>query len=106
MQHTYQLIADSDGKVSPDFRRSIVERYLTFVLSVGWCPSEVYHGGGAPDPEKLEEWRDLFLREIKDKFVGASVESISALRDAFDLLDPAKCYMLDGAHWLEKELFS
>jgi hypothetical protein len=38
--------------------------------------------------------------------MGATARATKVLRDAFDKLDQGKCYMLDGAGWLEQELFS
>jgi hypothetical protein len=99
------VIADSEEQVSEAFRKAIIERYLTFLLAIAWCPSEAYSSPPYPEPEKLTEWRDLFLKELKDRFMRASAQSIAVLRDTFDALDYGKCYMLDGADWLEDELF-
>jgi hypothetical protein len=100
------VMADSNDRVSDSFRRTIIEEYLTFQLAVAWCPSEAYSVPPYPDKEALTEWEHLFLEQLQDRFQGATAHARTVLKDAFDNLDQGKCYMLDGAEWLEHELFS
>jgi len=96
-------IADSAGKVSPEFRSSLIQEYLKFVLELGWEPSEVCFGLDR-DAAGLGAWRDLFLRKLQDLFKGGL--RFGELQKGFDSLDQGKRYVFEGYDWLEGELFT
>jgi hypothetical protein len=51
----------------------------------------------------LNAWRDLFLDELKERFVGDHHRR-DALVAAFQSLDRGKRYVREGFDWLKKEL--
>jgi len=97
-------IADSQQQVAREFRGSIIEQYLVFILKLGWQPNEVcFHLAQGADG--LQVWRDLFLKELKERFAGDRPERIDALNSAMESLDQGKRYVFEGYGWLQKELF-
>jgi hypothetical protein len=82
----------------------IMEQYLLFVLELGWEPSEVFFGPLGNGVEGLQIWRDLFLRELQQRFAGSSPREIKALQDAMNSLDQGKRCVLEGYEWLERAL--
>jgi hypothetical protein len=98
-------IANSQHQVGPDFRKSIIQDYLVFILKLGWQPSEIFLGPVGDNVDGLDVWRDLFCVELKVRFVGADFTRRKALKDAFESLDHAKSYVYEGRAWLEKKLF-
>ena len=98
-------LADSEKKVSPSFRDSLIREYLNFVLELGWEPSEVYYGPGGNGVNGLEAWRDLFTDELRQRFVGDSGPRLDALQSAMQSLDSGKMYVFHGSKWLEQKLF-
>jgi hypothetical protein len=96
-------ISDSEGQVSPDFRRNIIEQYLLFILALGWGPSEA--GAGIENStEGLDAWRDLFVCELQHDFAG-NASGKQVLRETMDSLDQGKRYVSDGFDWLDVKLF-
>ena len=98
-------IATSQDQVGPQFRSQVIREYMLFVLALGWQPSEIYLGPGAEAVEGLEAWRDLFLSELKARFVGGNSAERTVLRDALESLDQGKRHVYEGCDWLEEELF-
>jgi hypothetical protein len=98
-------IADSEAQVSPAFRNQLIKEYLLFVLALGWEPSEIFHVSIGKGSSGFDVWRDLFVKELQDRFVGESVRK-KALKAAFNSLDQGKGYVFDGSSWLEEKLFS
>jgi len=96
-------IADSEKQVSPSFRKSLIRRYLVFVLELGWGPGEVYHGS-AGNVQGLDAWRDLFAEELRERFAGDSGPRLDALKNALKSLDQGKMYVFHGYKWLEQKL--
>jgi len=77
---------------------------LVFILKLGWQPNEVcFHLAQGADG--LQVWRDLFLKELKERFAGDRPERIDALNSAMESLDQGKRYVFEGYGWLQKELF-
>jgi hypothetical protein len=97
-------IADSEKQVGPSFRNHIIQQYLTFVLELGWEPSELYFGHIGNGVDGLQIWRDLFLKELQERFAGGSPRTINALQNAMKSLDHGKRYVFEGYEWLEKSL--
>jgi hypothetical protein len=97
-------IADSQGQVSLSFRNEIIKRYLLFVLALGWEPSEIYHGSSGHNLEELKVWRDLFLRELQERFAGDS-RGRAVIMEAMESLDQGKRFVFEGYDWLEQKLF-
>jgi hypothetical protein len=97
-------IADSGDQVSPEFRHDAIRQYLLFVLALGWQPNEVSPGLGNDDCD-FDEWRDLFLRDLKARFRSPNDVEREALKNAFESLDRGKYFVLEGYDWLENELF-
>jgi hypothetical protein len=97
-------IADSEQQVASEFRRYAIKQYLVFILQLGWEPSEVYFGPAAGNVEELDIWRDLFLSQLQNRFVGANQIQRAALQDAFESLDRGKRYVYEGYTWLEEKL--
>jgi hypothetical protein len=96
-------IAGSENEVSPDFRKSIIRRYLRFVLALGWGPSEV--GPGVRNNTRgLDVWRDLFVGELQRRYLG-NPSSKQVLKDAMVSLDRGKVFVSEGYEWLEEKLF-
>jgi hypothetical protein len=89
--------------VSVDFRNSIIVEYLAFMLALGWEPNEIIRGASVRAKE-LHAWSDLFVNELKRRFLGDSLRKRS-LREAFDTLDRGKRFVFEGRSWLEKEMF-
>jgi hypothetical protein len=98
-------IADSQHQVAPEFRNSIIQDYLVFMLKLGWQPSEIFLGPVEGNAEGLDVWRDLFLSELQARFMGGGSTKQNALKNAFESLDQGKSYVYEGRTWLEKELF-
>jgi hypothetical protein len=97
-------IADSEGRVSPEFRKNAIRQYLLFILELHGEPSEVYSGPVGIDTKALVSWRDLFLNQLQQRMAGGSTRG-EAIGEAFDSLDRGKMYVSHGYQWLEKELF-
>jgi hypothetical protein len=98
-------IADSDDEVSPEFRNHIVEQYLVFMLKLGWQSSEIYFGSAGNNVQGLDIWRDLFLRELQNRFMPTNSPERRVLKEAAELLDKGKGYVIEGYGWLEEQLF-
>lgn len=97
-------IADSQGRVSPDFRNDVIREYLLFVLALKGEPSEIYVGPARKDAEGLVAWRDLFLSELRQRIAGDPRKG-EAIREAFESLDQGKMFVSEGYDWLEGQLF-
>jgi hypothetical protein len=95
-------ISGSKGQVSPDFRKYAIKQYLIFILELGWGPSEV-SPGIENSTVGLDAWRDLFLRELQQRFSGDS-SGKEILKEAMESLDRGKRYVYDGLEWLEEKL--
>lgn len=95
-------IADSQEQVTQEFRTRFIERYLVFVLRLGWQPNEVAYGVTTAI-NGLNAWRDIFLNELKDRFVGDH-DRREELKSAFASLDWGKSYVQQGSDWLKAEL--
>lgn len=98
-------IADSEGQVSPEFRKYSIEQYLLFVLALGWGPSEICPWPGGDNVQGLHVWRDLFLTELQDRFAGSNSPELIALEDSIESLDQGKQYVSKGYAWLKEKLF-
>jgi len=96
-------MSESEGEVSPDFRKSIIKQYLLFILALGWGPSEV-GPGVRNDTKGLDIWRDLFVNELQRRFLGNS-RGKQVLKDAMASLDRGKLFVSEGYDWLEEQLF-
>jgi hypothetical protein len=97
-------IADSQGRVSPEFRNDVIRQYLLFILELHGEPSEIYAGPIRIDTKDLVEWRDLFLSELRKRVAG-SPRKVEAIRETFLSLDRGKMYVFNGYAWLEGQLF-
>jgi hypothetical protein len=97
-------IADSQGRVGPEFRNNAIREYLLFVLALKGEPSEIYAGPVGIDTNDLIAWRDLFLSELRRRIAGSPRRG-DAIREAFDSLDQGKVYVSEGYDWLEGQLF-
>lgn len=97
-------IAGSQSQMHDDFRSHIIKRYLQFILALGWGPSEVYPGSVGTVQELLA-WRDLFMRELKEKFNG-DTKRTAVLQGAVESLDYGKQYISNGHKWLVETLFN
>jgi hypothetical protein len=97
-------IADSEGRVSPEFGNDVIREYLLFILALNSEPSEIYAGPVKVATEDLIAWRDLFLSELRERVAG-NPRGLAAVREAFESLDRGKMFVFDGYDWLERELF-
>ena len=97
-------IADSEGQVGPEFRNHVIKRYLLFMLALDQEPSEISFSPEGWDMGDLRVWRDLFLHELKARFVG-DAEKGETLKEAFESLDHGKSFVSEGETWLKKSLF-
>jgi hypothetical protein len=97
-------IADSQGRVSPEFRNNVIREYLLFILALKGEPSEIYAGPVGIDTKDLVAWRDLFLSELRRRIAGNSRRR-DAIAEAFGSLDQGKMYVSEGYDWLEGQLF-
>lgn len=97
-------IAASQNRVSPRFRKHVIQEYLKFVLALHGQPSEIYHGS-VGEVEGLHAWRDLFLGKLKEHFGSGPSKKDPVLQEAFESLDQGKGFIFEGSEWLEKELF-
>jgi hypothetical protein len=97
-------IADSSGQVSTQFRRSIIRRYLMFMLQLRWGLSEIYPGPIPDDLNGLDTWRDFLLMKLKSMFHQSDHVRWSALMEAIESLDKGKGYVIDGYDWLTESL--
>lgn len=96
-------IADSQ-RVSPDFRNDIIKQYLVFMLKLGWEPSEICFSLARNDVQGLDVWRNLFLSELKQRFLRGDYPKRRGLKDAAESLDLGKGYVIEGHEWLEEQL--
>jgi hypothetical protein len=97
-------IAESEGWVSPAFRKDAIGQYLVFILELHGEPSEIYAGPVEIATKDLVSWRDLFLSELQQRMAGNARRG-DAIREAFDSLDRGKMYVFHGYEWLGGELF-
>ncbi len=97
-------IADSQGRVSPEFRNDVIRQYLLFILALHGAPSEIYPGPVGIRAKDLVAWRDLFLSELRERIAGSPREE-EAIREAFESLDQGKMFVSEGYDWLEGGLF-
>jgi hypothetical protein len=97
-------IADS-SQVSQNFRNDIIEQYLVFILKLGWEPSEIFLRATSSNVQELKVWRDLFLKELKERFLGRPSRRRAALEEAMESLDWGKGYVSRGSAWLREQLF-
>ena len=103
-------IARSEGQVSPGLRDQIIREYLLFLLALNGKPSEIYAHSFEENFEEniegLQLWRDLFLKELKERaWPLASIERAS-LESALESLDTGKHFVSEGYDWLEGKLLS
>ena len=99
-------IARSEGQVSPGLRDQIIREYLLFLLALHGGPSEIYTHSFGENIEGLHVWRDLFLKELKERaWPPASIERAS-LESALESLDTGKRFVSEGYDWLEEKLLS
>jgi hypothetical protein len=96
-------IADSQCQVGLQFRNHVIERYLLFILELGWGPSEIYFGP-ENNVEGLDIWRDLFLSELQALFTPDDSRR-TALDESLESLDQGKRYVFNGYDWLKEKLF-
>jgi hypothetical protein len=97
-------IADSQGRVSPEFRKNVIREYLLFILGLHTEPTEIYNRPVGIDTKALVLWRDLFLSELRQRITG-SPRHVEAIREVFVSLDQMKMFVFHGYDWLEQELF-
>jgi hypothetical protein len=97
-------IADSQGRVSPQFGKDVIREYLLFILALHGEPSEIYAGPAGIEPTKLVAWRDLFMSELRKRIAG-NPRKEGSIRAAFDSLDQGKMFVSQGSDWLEEKLF-
>jgi len=65
---------------SAKFRDSIIEQYLVFILKLGWQPREICMGPVAANAQELNLWRDLFLKELRTRFMAGDSTQQTRLR--------------------------
>jgi len=97
-------IADSQGQVSPQFRKDVIRQSLLFILGLHCEPTEIYHCPSGIGTDDLVPWRDLFLSELRKRIIG-NPRRLEAIREAFDSLDQGKMFVFHGREWLEEKLF-
>jgi len=98
-------IADSEHEVAPEFRNHIIKQYLVFMLKLGWQPSEIYFVPVGNNVQGLAVWRDLFLKELQNRFMPGHSPERRALKEAAESLDQGKGYVFEGYEWLQEQLF-
>jgi hypothetical protein len=96
-------IADSQYRVSPEFRNNAILEYLLFILALKGEPSEVYAGSVEIDTNDLIAWRDLFLSELRGR-IASNLRTREAIREAFESLDLGKVFVAEGYDWLQEQL--
>lgn len=97
-------IADSQSQVGTEFRDDIIEQYLVFILKLGWEPTEIHFDLGS-NVSGLNVWRDLFLKQLKARFLMSDSARLTVLKEAMKSLDHGKSYVFKGSTWLEEKLF-
>ncbi len=97
-------MAHAKGRVSEQFRIGMIQEYLNLVLQLHSQPSEIPGLGMGSRVVGLEPWRDLFLEEIKQRFIGSRNEERESLERAFRSLDQGKRYVRNGRSWLAQQL--
>lgn len=86
--------------LDPALRDSIVESYFTLLFALGWQPSEVLCLSG-PNVQNLNLWRDLLVKELKERLLGADRGCLQVIQNAIADLDDGKPFISDGCIWLE-----
>lgn len=99
-------IARSQTNVSDEFKRDRIRDFLCFVLKLGYGPSEILHAGQQVAPRALNEWRDVWMNELKARFVGIEPVARASLRGAVTALDLGKQYVFSGEAWLKSQVAS
>jgi hypothetical protein len=97
-------IARWRSPVTSKFRNRIIERYLVFVLTLSWAPSEIWLSASSADSQGLAAWRDLFSDELKARFARSSFFEGKALEETVNSLDQGKGYVRSGYSWLKEQL--
>jgi hypothetical protein len=98
-------IARSEGQVSPEFRKAIIEQYFVFLLELKYQLSEICFSPPTSDVEGLDDWVNLFLKEVQERVNWSNTAKKAIFQEAFESLDQGKGYVFNGSDWLEKELF-
>lgn len=94
-------LAESDGKVSCDFRVGRMTIYLDFALQFKHaCEHETSNNGRKAN---CKAWSELFINKIKD-LLGPAEKLQEILLQAANRLDICKAYVSENHQWLRGEL--
>ncbi|HEY4380206.1 MAG TPA: hypothetical protein VGN01_07665 [Acidobacteriaceae bacterium] len=97
------LIASPGDAVSDNFQENMIQVLLNFILQLHSQPSEIYPSWEDVPASELLAWRDLFVAELREKFVADKVRQ-QVLKTAINGLDYGKGWVFSGRSWLELEL--
>ena len=93
--------AKSKGKISKKLKLEFLKQYLDYCLEL-----KKYYEDEKESEERKENskcWVDLFIVELKDKFIGDDVLK-DILFDAMNELDYGKRHVCNNQKWMRKEL--
>jgi hypothetical protein len=81
----------------------IVESYFGFLFALGWQPSEVLYLN-CQGVKNLNHWRDLLLKELKERLRSPKQGHLEVIRRVLANLDQGKPFIAEGYDWLETVL--
>lgn len=96
-------IMGEPNKLDPALRDNIVESYFRFMFATGWQPSEVLYLSGQ-GVESLNHWRDLLLKELKERLRSPRQGHLQVIRNVLTHLDYEKPFISEGYTWLKTAL--
>ncbi|MBU0459927.1 MAG: hypothetical protein KJ771_03900 [Nanoarchaeota archaeon] len=97
------MIAQSRGNVGEQFRNTIIEGYLNFILQVAFGASEILGHIGIGSDINLSEWKELYIGQLRKRlYNGDDVSTV--LLGIIDNLDIGKQYVRRGRDWIRKEI--
>lgn len=96
-------IMGEPNRLDPVLRDSLVESYFLFLFTLGWQPSEVLYLSGQ-NVTSLNHWRDLVLKELKDRLRTTRKGHSDVIRNVLSRLDLFKPFIDAGYGWLKTQL--
>jgi len=93
-------IMGEPNKLDSVLRDSLVESYFRFLFALGWQPSEVLDLNGQ-NVKNLNHWRDLLLKELKERLRSPKQGHLDVIRSVLAHLDFGKPFIADGYSWLK-----
>ena len=86
--------------MSEPMRATFVRSYFTFVLE----KRNAFEHAAGDRKASLAEWSDLFMRELKERFIGRKPEAEGFLTAVCNSLDRAIEHISHCEDWLRQEL--